>query len=348
MLDLADVEDWWRTAFSANPSIPPQQSFEWMSTWSKYYAPTSCRVYAIYDGANLRAVLPVSDDGRKPSMPMSVPTGINDSFTVITGNGGQELEAGASAITATLDMRRGRPLYLESVDPVLFPMAKRIDPKFQCLVTRWQTNPRIELPADWETYLNQLTKKQRANVRRSVRRADEGNMSFRFLDEAEAVAETIRFSLAQRRRVWSDHDFYEETSPMQKEPRWDEFLVDAARSMAAAGLAVSGELTMDGEIVAAGLLLQRHDRLLGFHRSSERSQMRFGGIFDALAIRAAIERGKRTMYLGRGPEDYKYQLGVVDTPLCDVVVGHANLASLATIATRVAPDLVRGFLSDFR
>jgi CelD/BcsL family acetyltransferase involved in cellulose biosynthesis len=171
-------------------------------------------------------------------------------------------------------------------------------------------------------------------------------MRFRFLDEAEAVAETTRFSLAQRRRVWSDHDLYEETSPLQKEPLWDEFLIDAARSLAAAGLALSGELTKDGEIVAAGLLLQRQDRLLGYHRSSERSQMGFGGIFDALSIRAAIERGTRTMYFGRGAEEYKYQLGVVDNVLCDVVLGHANLASLATVATRVLPDLVREFVQN--
>jgi CelD/BcsL family acetyltransferase involved in cellulose biosynthesis len=169
-------------------------------------------------------------------------------------------------------------------------------------------------------------------------------MTFRFLDGADDVAETIRFSLAQRRRVWSDHDLFEETSPMQREPRWDAFLVDAAGALAAAGLALAGELVMDGEIVAAGLLLQREDRLLGYHRSSERSQMGFGGIFDALSIRAAIERGTRTMCFGRGAEEYKYQLGVVDSVLCDVVVGHANPASLATVATRVLPDLVREFV----
>ena len=279
-------------------------------------------------------------------MPKSVPTAINDSFMVITGSAGQNLEAGALAITTTLETRRGRPLYLESVDPVLLPVIQRIDPKCQCLVIKWQTNPCIELPTDWETYLGRLTKKHRAKLRRLVRLADEGNMRFRYLDEADAVAETTRFSLAQRRRVWSDHNLYEETSPGQKEPLWDEFLIDAARSLAASGLALGGELTCDGAIVAAGLLLQRQDRLLGYHRSSERSQMGFGGIFDALSIRAAIERGTRTMYFGRGAEEYKYQLGVVDNVLCDVVVGHANLASLATIATRVLPDLVREFVQN--
>jgi CelD/BcsL family acetyltransferase involved in cellulose biosynthesis len=243
-------------------------------------------------------------------------------------------------------MRNGRPLYLESVDPVLLSVVQRIDPRCQCLVVKWQTNPYIELPADWEAYLKRLPQKQRTRLRRSVRLADEGNMRLRFLDEAEAVAETTRFSLAQRRRVWSEHDLYEETSPMQKEPLWDEFLVDAARTLATAGLAVTSELEMDGEIVAAALWLQREDRLLGFHRSSERSQVGFGGILDALSIRAAIERGTRTMFLGRGAEEYKYQLGVADSALCDVVIGHANLASLATMGTRVLPDLVRGFVKN--
>jgi hypothetical protein len=37
---------------------------------------------------------------------------------------------------------------------------------------------------------------------------------------------------------------------------------------------------------------------------------------------------------------------VVDNVLCDVVLGHANLASLATVATRVLPDLVREFVQN--
>lgn len=304
----------------------------------------SCQVFGLFDGPNLRAVLPVSGDGRKASLLKSVPTAINDSFMAITGDPNRTLEESAVAIAAVIDMRGGRPLLLDSVDPTLLSIVRRIDPRCQSLVIRWDTSPRLELPTDWDEYLSQRSSKQRQKLRRLVRLANQENACFRFVDEADAVAESTRLSLAQRRRVWSDHGLYDETSPMQKEQKWDAFLVAAARSLARSELALSGELVMDGKVVAAALYLRRQARLLGYHRSAERSQMGFGTIFDALVIRAAIERGVRVLDFGRGSEKYKYQLGVVDTARCDVVVGHVSTASLLTIVTRIMPNLVRGFV----
>jgi CelD/BcsL family acetyltransferase involved in cellulose biosynthesis len=341
LIDLDDAEEWWRKAFSANPRLSPQQSFEWVRTWSRYFAPGSCRVYALSQGSELCAVLPVVSDGRKPPLPGSAPPDINDSFDVITHDVQQNPEMAAMAIAAVLEERRGRPLYLQSVAPDLLATLQRVDARCKCLVIGWETNPRLVLPSSWEEYVERLGVNQRADLRRNTRRAAEGDMSFRFLAESDAVAESTRLGLAQRRRVWSEHGLFEKIPLAQREPIWDEFLIEAARSLAASGLALSGELVSDHEVVGSMLVLQRQDHFLGYCRSSERSVMGFGAIFDALFLRAAIDRGVHVMDYGRGGERYKYRLGAVDTALCDVVIGHARPITLFTIAARATPHLAR-------
>lgn len=275
-------------------------------------------------------------------MPRSAPTTINDSFRAITRDGADNFQAQASAVVSILNERAGRPLYLASVDPVILPMMRKVDPRCQSFVVSWETNPRLNLPVDWETFLGGLTPKQRAKLRRFIRLGETESMEFRFLEEAADVAAATRQSLEQRRRVWSDHKLFEETSDFQQGPEWDEFLVEVAHSLATSGMAVGAQLEYEGRVVAAGLLLRRQDRLLGYHRSSERTQMSVGAIFDAFSIKGAIERGVSVFEFGRGAEDYKYQLGVVDVALCDVVVGHANVATLMVMAVRVVPELVSG------
>ena len=301
-----------------------------------------CKAYAVFEGGEVSSLIPFVDDNKKPAMPRSAPTIINDSFGAITRDGADNCQAQASALVSILNERAGRPLYLASVDPVILPMMRKIDPRCQSFVFNWETNPRLNLPNDWETFLGGLTAKQRAQFRRFIRLGETEGMEFQFLEEADDVATATRRSLEQRRQVWSDHKLFEEASDFQQRPEWDDFLVEVAHSLATSGMAVCGQLEYEGRVVAACLMHRRHDRLLGYHRTAERTQMSLGAIFDAFSIKDAIERGVSVFEFGRGAEDYKYQRGAVDVALCDVVVGHANVAALMVMALRVVPELVRG------
>ncbi len=272
-------------------------------------------------------------------MPRSAPTLANDSFAAISPHAERSLQASAQAVAAVLDDRGGRPLQLESVSTVLVPALRRTDPRCNALVVNWDTNPRLELTGDWEEYLGRLTGSQRADVRRLARRGAE--MQLRSVYQADEVAASTRLSLEQRRRVWSESGLADKMSPFQRGPAWDEFLVDAAGALAGAGLALVDELVWEGHVVASTLWLQRGDWLLGYHRAAERSQMKFGQIFDVLLLQDAIGRGVRTIEMGRGSEAWKYHLGATDVAVCDVVVGHARLATLATMVARVTPFLAR-------
>ena len=272
-------------------------------------------------------------------MPRSAPVSANDSFAAITADAKHGLENSALAVAAVLNKRAGRPLVLESVNPVLIPILRRTDSRCNGLVVNWDTNPRLDLLGDWEEYLSRLTGSQRADVRRLVRRGAE--MEFRLIDQANEVAASVRLSLEQRRRVWSESGVAANMSAVQKERTWDEFLVEAARSLAKVGLATVGELVFKGDVVASALWLQRGGCILSYHRSAERSQMMFGRIFEALSIQEAIRRGVRTIELGKGAEAWKYRLGAKDVAVCDIVVGHVRPAALAVMVCRATSNLAR-------
>ncbi len=289
-------------------------------------------------------MIPFVDDKKKPAMLRSAPTVINDSFGAITPQGSDNRQAQASAIVSILNERGGRPLYLASVDPVILPMMRKLDPRCQSFVYGWETNPRLNLANDWETFLGGLTAKQRAQHRRFIRLSETEHMEYRFLEEATDVATATRHSLEQRRQIWSEHNLFEETSDFQQRPEWDDFLVEVAHSLATSGMAACGQLHYEGRVIAACLMLRGPDRLLGYHRSAERTQMSVGAIFDTLSVKDAIERGVSVFELGHGAEAYKYQRGAVDVALCNVVVGYANVATLLVMALRVVPELVRAHL----
>ncbi len=267
----------------------------------------------------------------------SAPTLVNDSFAAIAPDAERSLQASAKAVAAVLDERGGRPLLLESVSPVLVPVLRRTDARCNGLVVNWGTNPRLELSGDWEQYLSRLSKSQRADVRRLVRRG--AGMRFRSVRLADEVAAATRLSLGQRRRVWAESGMADKMSAFQREPAWDDFLVDAAGALAGSGLASVDELVRDDDVVASVLWLERGTTRLAYHRSAERNQMNYGRTLEALSVQDAIGRGVRTVELGRGSEEWKYRLGASDVAICDVIVGHARPATLAALAARLTPFL---------
>jgi hypothetical protein len=210
-VELGDVEQWWRGAFLSNTNLSPQHSFEWVSSWYRHLGGPSCEVNGIFQGADLVAVLPLHDDGRRPSMPRSAPVSANDSFVAISADASHCLETSALAVAAVLNQRAGRPLFLESVSPVLVPMLRRLDPRCNGLVVNWDTSPCLDLSGGWEEHLSRLTGSQRADARRLARRGAE--MELRLIDQPNEVAASTRLSLEQRRRVWSESGLAAKMSP---------------------------------------------------------------------------------------------------------------------------------------
>ncbi len=170
--------------------------------------------------------------------------------------------------------------------------------------------PFIPLPGDFETYLAGIDKKQRHEIRRKMRRAEEtGRVGWYIVtDEAALDAEIDAF-----------------LTLMAADPEKAAFLTDVMRSQMhrsvhaafRAGWLQLAFLTVNGEKAAAYLNFDYGGRIWVYNSGLDRRFMEFspGWVLLAYLLRWANENRRAEFDFMRGDEDYKYRFGGVDKRL---------------------------------
>ena len=168
----------------------------------------------------------------------------------------------------------------------------------------------LELPATWEQYLAMLTKKQRHEVRRKIRRL------------AEACA--YRYYVIEDYKAWTG--FLPVFMRMFKQkPEKAHFLSgqagpffrEAVSAAAGAGLARFGVLEVDGSPAAAVLYFDDHDVIYLYNSAYDpaRAGLSTGLLCKVLSIREAIAKKKTRYDFLKGGEVYKQRLGGSAVPI---------------------------------
>ena len=184
-------------------------------------------------------------------------------------------------------------------------------------VAREDVAPGLALPPSWDEYLAGLSKKDRHELRRKLRRL-EGAGPYRAYvappGEERLPQDLDDFFTLMRR---SDHHKDEFLTPSR-----ERFFRAMALEMARWGYLRLFFLEVEGRRVAAALCFDyRGQRLLynsGFDPGY--SHLSVGLLLKALCIRDAIEQGLAYFDFLRGDEPYKYDLGGVDRALYQVTV----------------------------
>ncbi|HEV8536671.1 MAG TPA: GNAT family N-acetyltransferase [Candidatus Limnocylindria bacterium] len=178
---------------------------------------------------------------------------------------------------------------------------------YEVSVERLVTAPRVDLPGAFETFVQGLTKKDRHELRRKIRRLETGRrVAFRFAGERERGAALDRFVALHRRSRGEKAEFMTEAT--------ERFFRDLADALGARGWLRLGVLDVDGE-GAAVLFAFAYEGTLGLYNAAydpTLSSLSVGIVCHAYAIRSAIEQGLRAYDLLRGDEPYKYDLGAED------------------------------------
>lgn len=164
--------------------------------------------------------------------------------------------------------------------------------------------PVLDLPGDWETFVASLSKHDRHELRRKLRKL-EGAGEVRY----EAVAGTgvtahIDALFALMRASRADKDAF-------LTPAMEAFFRDLAAEFGALGLARIGRLELDGALTAIVLGFQAADAFYLYNSGYDPSYagLAVGLLSKALAIRHAIDEGLTRFDFLRGEEDYKRRLG---------------------------------------
>jgi len=172
----------------------------------------------------------------------------------------------------------------------------------------YRPTPRIVLNSDFEEYLSRVEKKQRHEIRRKMRRADEsGRVRFYVVDKDADIEPELEsfFHL------------------MIQDPGKAEFLHEVMRDQMSKSIRIAHEqgylwlafLEVDGVKAAASLNFDYGNKFWGYNSGVSREHMEFspGWVLMAHTIKWCCENGRTEFDFMRGDEDYKYRFGGVNS-----------------------------------
>jgi CelD/BcsL family acetyltransferase involved in cellulose biosynthesis len=188
-------------------------------------------------------------------------------------------------------------------------------------------SPRIELPETFEAYLSALPSSHRQNLRRHLRRLDNGEVCLRVIDDRAEVIEVMQRWRALRSLQWQVRG--RRISASHEKDHFHRFMLDAVTRLLDDGLAVVWEFSWKERIV--GVYVNFADErsfywYLGAF-DPDCAQLGLGKIAVGAGIRASITAGRRVFDFTRGEDAYKYWYGATDRHLASVVIGHPGVRS---------------------
>ncbi len=171
--------------------------------------------------------------------------------------------------------------------------------------------PVVELPGSWEEYLaTKLNKKQRHELRRKMRRAEqEARVEWHWVEAADRLDEELGVFFELHKASAADKNEFMDAD-MQS------FFHTVARAALDRGWLRLSVLRFNGQPVASYLCFDfRGDILLynsGFDLSAY-ADLSPGIVLVGYMIQDAIQRGRRRFDFLRGDERYKYEFGPLET-----------------------------------
>ena len=165
--------------------------------------------------------------------------------------------------------------------------------------------PGVTLPSLWEEYLSGLSRKDRHELRRKLRRLESlGNQRWYCLTDPEQVGARFEDFITLMRQSRGEKSDY-------MTPERERFFYRMAQRTAQLGLLRLFFLELEGIPVATSICFDYGSSRLLYSSgyNPDYSYYSVGLILIALCLRDAIERGQKYFDFLRGSEEYKYHLG---------------------------------------
>ncbi len=213
-----------------------------------------------------------------------------------------------------LDLRPLRPDSTVLTD--LIGIAK--ERKYEVLCHEEGVSVELDLPSTWDEYLAALTKKQRHEVRRKLRRLWEAdNVDYRCLKVSQEAGDFMNtflklFSLSRQEKA----NFM--TTQMES------FFRSLAEAMAEIGLLRFGILELDALPAAMIMGFDYNDAMYLYNSAYDPkySYLSVGLLSKVLCIKESIQRSRKKWDFLKGGEPYKYHIGGREIPLysCHIII----------------------------
>jgi CelD/BcsL family acetyltransferase involved in cellulose biosynthesis len=160
---------------------------------------------------------------------------------------------------------------------------------------------------DFDEYLSRVEKKQRHEIRRKMRRAEESGRG-------------VRWYISEMKDPEAEIDAF--TKLMEQDENKSKFLTDAMRAQMRAVIRAAHEggwlwlafLEVDGQRAAASLNFDYNNKLWGYNAGVDRTYMELspGWVLLSYVIQWCCENKYAEFDFMRGDEEYKYRFGAVN------------------------------------
>ncbi len=177
----------------------------------------------------------------------------------------------------------------------------------------------LDLPPTWDEYLAALSKKQRHEVRRKLRRLSAtGNVDFRCFEVSPPEVGDFMDTWLKLFRLGREEKAGFMTARMES------FFRSLAEAMAGVGLLRFGILELDTLPVAMVMGFDYNDTMYLYNSAydPDYSYLSVGLLSKILSIRESISRGMKKWDFLKGGEPYKYHIGGREIPLsgCQITI----------------------------
>lgn len=324
----------WSVLYAADPAATPFVSPGWARAWIHHWATRAEPwVLLVHDGPRLAGIAPLSLQRVGPLRVLGVlgqePGDYWDVLAAPPDRAAVSAAVARELVSRRVEWDAGILKCLvpgSQMDGALVAAGLRImrRPDVAC--------PAIALPSTWNEYLAMLPRGRRGNVRRHVRRLDEGDVVLREVRDAAELPETLIRWQELRQRQWDTRA--RSLNPTHRTERFRRFLLHAVQALIPAGQALVWEFSVDGHV--AGIYVNFMDQrsfywYLGGYDPVHTS-LGIGKIAIAVGIRHSIRLQRERYDFTRGGEAYKYWFGATDRDARSIVVGNSRLRSRGALA----------------
>jgi CelD/BcsL family acetyltransferase involved in cellulose biosynthesis len=316
---LDAVRDAWQALLASCRAPAPFVTPAWQRVWLDHFQDgRQARIFSARDGERLLGVAPMLVDGERAEFVGHY--SICDYMDIACEPGaerallGPALEALARDGVRTVDLRglheasATRAAVRETAPGAGYAVSEEPE----------ALSPAVDLPATWEEYLGLLSKKDRHELRRKLRRLESagGDVQLEVITEASDAAQALDWFF-ELMRASSHHK-----EEFLERPGMEAFFREMTRVMAEAGMLRMYALTFDAQPVAAVLNFDLGGRLYMYNSGYDPQYAHYavGLMSKALLVRDAIACGRTQVDFLRGDESYKYDLGGKDRTVYRMVL----------------------------
>jgi CelD/BcsL family acetyltransferase involved in cellulose biosynthesis len=322
---FAALREEWNPLLHDSASNTIFLTWEWQSTWWEHLGEGELYLIAVRDNSHLSGIAPLylttSGDGLK-TLSIVGCRDVSDYLDLIAASGQEErvcsalldwLESDEAPIWDLADLCN-----IPAASPthrLLTEMATARGYKVQTEVE--DICPIITLPPTWDEYLGSLDKKQRHEIRRKIRRAeDSGQINWHIVnEERDLAAEMEAFIELHQKSDVDKNDFMD--------AQMKGFFHAAAQVLHEAGWLQLAFIEVNGEKAATMLNFDYRDSIMVYNSGYDPRKYAWlspGIVLLSYCIQWAIELGRAKFDFLRGDEEYKYRFGAQPTEIYRLLI----------------------------